>query len=78
VLNSVSFFQKARPFLEQHPVINLYLDRDAAGQTTTQKALEISPQYRDKSALYQRHKDLNEWAISQPKTQKKSLKIKLR
>jgi hypothetical protein len=77
VLNSVSFFSKARPFLEQHPAINLYLDRDAAGQKVTQKALEISPQYRDKSDLYQRHKDLNEWVVNQSKRQKKSLKNSL-
>ncbi|KAA5548107.1 toprim domain-containing protein [Adhaeribacter rhizoryzae] len=77
VLNSISFFEKARLFLEQHQTINLYLDRDAAGLKITQKALDISLQYHDKSALYRPCKDLNEWLINQGKTQRKSLKNNL-
>jgi DNA primase len=32
VLNSISFFEKARPFMEQHEQIKLYLDNDKTGQ----------------------------------------------
>lgn len=32
ILNSVSFFETARPFMEKHTVIRLYLDRDTTGQ----------------------------------------------
>jgi hypothetical protein len=78
VLNSIAFFEKARLFLEQYPAIHLYLDRDLAGQQITQKALGISPQYQDKSALYRPCKDLNEWVVNQSKRQKKSLKNSLR
>ena len=43
VLNSVSFFQKASPILEQYQAINLYLDRDNTGKNVTHEALKISP-----------------------------------
>lgn len=32
ILNSVSFFEKARPFMEKHQSVMLYLDRDRTGQ----------------------------------------------
>src|SRR5699024_9685340 len=31
ILNSVSFFEKARPFMENHQSVRLYLDRDSTG-----------------------------------------------
>jgi hypothetical protein len=64
VLNSVSFFEKARPFMEQHQVVNLYLDRDKTGLACTRYALSLSRKYEDKSGLYQHHKDLNDWAMN--------------
>lgn len=72
ILNSVAFFPKACPILEQYQAINLYLDRDTTGKKVTREALAISPKYQDKSALYHLHKDLNEWLINQnPKRIKK-------
>jgi hypothetical protein len=41
VLNSLSFFEKARPFMESHAVIHLYLDNDTAGQNCTSYALSF-------------------------------------
>lgn len=64
VLNSLSFFEKARPFLEQHDVINLYLDRDKSGQNSTRYALSLSRKYKDKSDLYKNYKDLNDWMMN--------------
>jgi DNA primase len=64
VLNSVSFFEKARPFMEQHEVINLYLDHDKTGQNCTQYALSLSKKYIDKSGLYRHYKDLNDWMMN--------------
>lgn len=61
ILNSLSFFEKARPFLEQHARVNLYLDRDGAGQNCTRYALSLGEKYKDQSCLYQHYKDLNEW-----------------
>ena len=43
--------------------INLYLDRDNAGLAATQKALQWSRNYKDKSALYESHNDLNDYLI---------------
>ena len=60
VLNSVSFFEKARPFMEQHQAIHLYLDRDKTGQNCTRYALSLNPKYKDRSSLYHHHKDLND------------------
>lgn len=73
VLNSVSFFERARPFMEQHRSIQLYLDRDATGISCTQRALSLSTKYQDKSLLYQNRKDLNEWLMSERNTAKKRL-----
>ncbi|MFC6858405.1 toprim domain-containing protein [Zunongwangia atlantica] len=77
VLNSVSFFERARPFMEKHQAIRLYLDRDPTGQNLTQRALSMSTKYIDKSSLYQNHKDLNDWLMHIGKQQKKRLGNKL-
>ncbi len=63
VLNSLSFFEGSRTFLEQHKTINLYLDRDTSGQNYSGYALSLSPKYQHCSNLYQKYKDLNEWMI---------------
>jgi len=76
VLNSISLFEKARSVLETHEKISLYLDRDKAGMDQTRSALSISDRYRDKSSLYQHHKDLNDWLVSSEFVQRKSLNIK--
>lgn len=78
VLNSVSFFEKARPFMEQHETIRLYLDRDETGQDYSHYALSLSNKYQDESRLYRLHKDLNEWLMNTGKTQKRNLGQKLR
>jgi hypothetical protein len=67
VLNSLSFFQNARPFLEQYEAIHLYLDNDPAGQNCRHEALQMSAQYVDESNLYKGYKDLNEWHVSMGK-----------
>lgn len=63
VLNSLSFFETARPFMEKHKVIRLYLDRDTAGQNCSSYALSLSTKYIDESNLYKNHKDFNEWLM---------------
>ncbi len=77
ILNSVSFFEKARPFLEAHEVIKLYLDRDATGQNYSQYALSLSKKYKDESKLYEGHKDLNEWLVNLGNNTKRNIKQKL-
>lgn len=78
VLNSVSFFEKARPFMEKHKAIRLYLDRDTIGQNCSQYALSLSNRYRDESSLYQSHKDFNDWLVNSGKPQRKTQKLKLK
>ena len=63
ILNSVSFFEKARPFMEAHRAIHLYLDWDVTGLNVTKRALSMSSKYLDESNLYKNLKDLNDWMI---------------
>lgn len=77
ILNSVSFFEKGRPFMEQHESIRLYLDRDSTGQNYSRYALSISNKYKDESKLYEHHKDLNAWMMNIGKFQKRNLDQRL-
>jgi len=63
VLNSLAFFEKSLPVMDQHASITLYLDRDEAGKRCTALALSREQQYQDGSGLYADSKDLNEWLI---------------
>lgn len=78
VLNSVSFLETARPFLEKHNTIRLYLDRDATGQNYSRYALSLSSKYKDESSRYQNHKDFNDWIVNLGKPQRKHQKQKLK
>lgn len=78
ILNSLSFFETARPFMEKHNSVRLYLDRDNAGQNCSRHALAISDKYKDESSLYQNHKDLNDWLTHFGKGQKKNERQRLR
>lgn len=74
VLNSLSFFQRAKQTMEQHSSIGLWLDRGTAGQACTMQALKSHSAYTDKSSLYKDFDDLNEWLVQQ--SQQKQLKMK--
>lgn len=78
VLNSLAMIEKARPFMEQHQLIRLFLDRDQAGEKCTHTALNWSDQYTDESILYKDHKDLNQWMMTTEKLNCKKSKPKLR
>jgi DNA primase len=67
ILNSVSMFQRARPFMENHDTIRLYLDRDSTGQNFSQKALSLGNKYIDESRLYKGYKDINDWLVNMGK-----------
>lgn len=60
ILNSLSFFEKARAVMESYQAINLYLDNDNAGRETTLYARSIDKRYNDLSIVYESHKDLND------------------
>jgi DNA primase len=76
VLNSVSFFGEARPFMERHEAIRLYLDRDTTGQNYSRYALSLSGKYRDESGLYRHYKDVNDWLMNSGTRPKKHLRQK--
>lgn len=63
ILNSVAFFEKNRPLMEDYERIQLYLDNDSTGQNCTRRALSTSHKYVDESKLYTGYKDLNDWII---------------
>lgn len=74
ILNSISFLDKARPFMEKHKLVQLYLDQDVPGQNATKRALDWGSKYHDQSALYKEHKDLNDWMINSRQTNSKKTK----
>lgn len=79
VLNSLAFLQKARPVMEQHPTVNLYLDNDTAGRAHTQQALQWNPdKYVDQSHRYRNHSDLNQWLTENNGQEKPTRKRGLR
>lgn len=64
ILNSISLFEKARPFMEQHQTIHLCLDRDTAGQNCSLCAIASSDKYLDGSSWYKGYKDINLWLVN--------------
>lgn len=73
VLNSLSFFEKSRPLMEQYKQVHLILDRDTAGMNHTRKALQWDEnKYIDRSNFYHSQKDLNDWLIHHHHSQKES------
>jgi len=78
ILNSLSFFEKSSPILEQYESIHLFLDNDAAGQNCSQYALQLDKKYIDENKLYENYKDLNEWIVTMGKqSHQERLKFKL-
>ena len=67
ILNSLSFFDKSRAFLEGHEAIHLYLDNDAAGISKASYAKSLNEKYIDESHLYKNYKDLNDWVMNMGK-----------
>ena len=75
VLNSLSFFEKAKEIMEKYPSIHLYLDRDNSGMKITKEALSISNKYIDESYKYKNHKDLNEFLMKEYKMETPAQRI---
>ncbi len=64
VLNSLAFFEKWFPFMDQYHRVRLFLDRDTSGQNCSRIAMEHSVVYSDESILYKGYNDLNEWLVN--------------
>ena len=63
ILNSLSFLQKIESHITNYKEVNLFLDRDTKGQKGTCHLLTLGSHIRDKSELYQHHKDFNDWLM---------------
>lgn len=74
ILNSLSFIEKMRPFMEEHKTIRLFLDRDQAGMETARRALEWSSKYKDESPMYSGYKDVSEWFMNCAETERRKLR----
>jgi DNA primase len=66
VLNSVNLIQAAIAKASSFASINVYFDRDKAGQTALQTLQAAIPQAEDGSPVYSRHKDYNEMLMARP------------
>lgn len=77
VLNSLSFFERARPVMENYNQVKLYLDNDKAGQNCSLNAMSLNRKYRDESGLYKNYKDLNDWLVNQDLKQQKRISRKI-
>jgi hypothetical protein len=67
ILNSLSFFDKARPIMDGYKETYLYLDNNTAGQKFTTQACAQNPVYQNKSCLFAGFEDLNDFLRQQPK-----------
>jgi hypothetical protein len=61
VMNSIALAEKAGPFFERHTQVNLYLDNDAGGKRLTASLVEKDARFKDRSQLYAKFNDLNDW-----------------
>jgi hypothetical protein len=75
ILNSLSFLDRSIKLINDYESKFLYLDRDNAGKTATQKQLLHSKKGHDKSTLYHGHKDLNDYLVHQIKMKQQLEKV---
>ena len=66
ILNSLSFFEKARHVMESYQRINLYLDNNPSGQHYSRNAVSQNQSYEDCSSLYENYEDLNDFLTGNP------------
>ena len=74
VLNSLSFFEKAKEKMERHDKIFMYLDHDDSGLKCTRQAILSNNKYVDRSFFYEGHKDLNDLLIHKANRLKRGLR----
>ena len=61
ILNSLSFFDKAIPLMQQYDCCRLFLDNDAAGQNCSRQTVSMDSRFQDESGMYHLYKDLNDY-----------------
>lgn len=78
ILNSLSFFERAKIVMENYPSVQLYLDGDKAGQNCSRDAIASNPIYEDKSSCFKGYEDLNDFLCKSRQTTKVAPKQKSR
>lgn len=77
ILNSLSFLERSRSFMEKYQRVGLMLDHDSAGKEATRKVLQWdNERYSDQSQFYQGKKDLNDWLVTQNVSAKRRHRIR--
>lgn len=75
ILNSLSFFDKQLPRMQEFNKVHLFLDNDSAGNKMTATALQLDPhKFQDERKLYKNYADLNEWCQQQGKSNRQQQK----
>lgn len=64
VMNSIALLTKTKNHLENYSEIDLFMDNDRAGKFCTDSILKSFPEAKDRSEIYQPHKDLNECLLA--------------
>jgi Toprim-like len=70
VLNSLSLLNRSIPIIKSHDSVSLFLDNDRAATDAKMKLTENGMSFRDAGPLYGKHKDLNEYLISELRSKK--------
>jgi DNA primase len=73
VLNSLSFLEKAMPFMNSYERVYLLLDNDPAGRAGMKRLLSLSHRFLDLSDYYQDSKDLNEKLMKEKKAEQQQV-----
>ncbi|MFX1707167.1 toprim domain-containing protein [Chitinophaga sp. CC14] len=76
VLNSLVFFESARPVLESYKTVDLFLDNNAPGKRITDYARSLDRRlYKDKSHTYKNYDDFNHLHCHFGESKKKGKKL---
>ncbi|MEG0927178.1 toprim domain-containing protein [Chryseobacterium sp.] len=63
VMNSIALLNKTKEHLKNYSEINLFLDNDPAGLKCKNEILQLFPDAKDYSEIYENQKDLNEYMM---------------
>lgn len=78
VLNQEYHFEKARPYMEQHEQVNLYLNHSKNNTEFIGYSQWLDPlKYKDFSAMYKHEKSLSTYQVNRKKDRKKNHNKKL-
>ncbi|RPD39310.1 toprim domain-containing protein [Chitinophaga barathri] len=71
ILNSLSFFEQSRPFMETYKHVELYLDSNTPARRITEQFIKENPCYADQSYFYRKFDDLNDFLCNSSRINKR-------